>query len=229
MDASMKFLLIKELEIFSTLNHNQISELSTRCTIQSIKKDEVIYRNGDEIANVYVVQKGSIKLGSNIDSSRSIIKQLAHDGELFGENILGKENQRKDFAQALSDSQVITIPKLTFEDLLLKNSEFSASIVSQVLNRLAELEQRISDFVYKKAQKRIEGFLKKLAFKKGIKIGFDEILVKHSLSHSDIAFLTDTSRQTVSRVLGELKRADIIHFSTRKPNKILIRNIGKLA
>ncbi len=60
---------------------------------------------------------------------------------------------------------------------------------------------------------------------RGIKIGLEEILINHGMSHKEIAYLTDTSRQTVARVLGELKRENLIHFSVRKPNKILIRDI----
>ena len=68
-----------------------------------------------------------------------------------------------------------------------------------------------------------------MASTKGIKIGFDEILIHHGLSHKEIANITDTSRQTVARVLSELKKLDVIHFSARKPHKILIRDIAYLA
>ena len=44
------------------------------------------------------------------------------------------------------------------------------------------------------------------------------------MSHKEIAHLTDTSRQTVARVLGELKREKLIHFSDRRPNKTLLKN-----
>jgi len=57
----------------------------------------------------------------------------------------------------------------------------------------------------------------------------DEILINHKLSHREIANITDTSRQTVARVLSELKKQDLIHFSARKPHKILIRNIANLS
>ena len=62
----------------------------------------------------------------------------------------------------------------------------------------------------------------------GITIGLNEILINHGMSHKEIAFLTDTSRQTVARILNELKETNIIHFSDRKPNKILIRELAML-
>ena len=93
---------------------------------------------------------------------------------------------------------------------------------------MSELEDRMSNFVFKKAQSRIVDFIKHLAQTKGMKIGLDEILINHGLSHKEIANITDTSRQTVARVLGDLKRQNIIHFSARKPHKILVRDVMNL-
>ena len=87
----------------------------------------------------------------------------------------------------------------------------------------------MQNFVFMKAKTRIVDFIRKTGNRKGIKIGVDEILINHGMSHKDIAYLTDTSRQTVARVLGELKKENLIHFSARKPSKILIRQSFQLA
>lgn len=228
MDVSARFLMLQELDLFSSLNSEELNQVSQKCSFRNIKKEEFLYCKGDNINDVFVLLKGSVKIGANIDFQKSIIKQLVHEGEIFGENILTKNSERNDFAQSLANGQLISIPKHAFEKILVSNPAFCTRVVSHILKQLNNLEMRIADFVYKKAQSRIENFLKKLALKKGIKIGIEEILVKHNLSHSDIAHITDTSRQTVSRVLGELKKAQVIHFSPRKPNKILIRNIAML-
>jgi len=229
MNTSAKFLMIQQLEILKDLNENQLNDLAQCSSFQQLKKEDKIFDAGQAIRSVYILIKGSIKVGLEMEPGKSIIKQLVHEGEVFGENILTAKETRSDYAQALNESQLLVIPKSKFKELLIENTVFCTTIVSHIMKQLSNLEQRISDFVYIKAQKRIEGFLKKMALSKGIKIGIDEILVKHSLSHSDIAYLTDTSRQTVSRVLGELKRANIIHFSARKPHKILVRNLASLA
>ena len=45
------------------------------------------------------------------------------------------------------------------------------------------------------------------------------------MSHKEIAYLTDTSRQTVARILNELKKENFIHYGSRKSSKILIRDM----
>jgi len=228
MDRSAKFLMLQDLDLFSSLSHDELNNLASVCSLCNVNKDEKIFSKGDSIEYVYVLIKGSVKIGANIDFQKSIIKQLIHNGEIFGENILTKNTVRNDFAQSLAPSQIFKILKADFEKLITTNPVFCTKIVSHILQQLNNLELRIADFVYKKAQNRIENFIKKLALKKGIKIGIEEILIKHNLSHSDIAHITDTSRQTVSRVFGDLKKSQIIHFSPRKPNRILVRNLSML-
>jgi CRP-like cAMP-binding protein len=52
-----------------------------------------------------------------------------------------------------------------------------------------------------------------------------EMLVKHSLTQQDIANLTGTSRQTVTSVLNDLRKSDLIYFNRKS---ILIRDMTRL-
>jgi CRP-like cAMP-binding protein len=52
------------------------------------------------------------------------------------------------------------------------------------------------------------------------------MLLKHQLTHQDIANITCTSRQTVTLVLNELKKSDLIYFNR---GKILVRDMASLS
>tara|TARA_B110000046_G_scaffold34410_1_gene37243 strand:- start:11405 stop:11608 length:204 start_codon:yes stop_codon:yes gene_type:complete len=67
--------------------------------------------------------------------------------------------------------------------------------------------------------------MKEMAEKYGKKIGV-EVLVKHDLTHQDIANLTATSSQTVTTVLNQLKEKNLIYMERKR---FLIREIDKLA
>ena len=123
---------------------------------------------------------------------------------------------------------VLIIKKEDFQKLIMHNQHFAGDVVNLVVSRLNALEKRMENFIFKKAKARIVGFIVNTGNTRGIKIGIDELLINHGMSHKEIAFLTDTSRQTVARVLGELKKDSLIHFSSRKPSKILIRDLATL-
>jgi CRP-like cAMP-binding protein len=90
--------------------------------------------------------------------------------------------------------------------------------------RLQKTERRLESLIFKDARTRIIDFIVDMGREKGKAIG-KEILVKHNLTHQDIANLTATSRQTVTTVLNELKEENLIHLER---NQFLIRNIDAL-
>ncbi len=224
---SSKYIMLKEYEILSSLNTQAFNELAENCTFFKIPKGLPTYKVGDKVQAVYFLQKGSIKIGCSTIEDKQLIKNIVYPGELFGENVFSLD-KRTDFAVALEDCQLFSIPLSYYNQMLVSNPALREAILNQMLKNLKTLQQRRQNFVFTKAKNRIMGFIKDLADKRGIKIGIEEILVNHKLSHKEIANITDTSRQTVARVLSELKDENIIHFSPRKPTKILIRDIMKL-
>ena len=226
---SSKFVILRDLELFKSLDDIQIEQIANQAVFEKFKKNSYIFNIGDTISNVYIVNKGSVKIGLNTSEDKVLIKEIAYSKEIIGENILPGHNMRRQFAQVLSDTEVFQLSTGFFKSLLEKNPELCQALTQILIKKMSNIENRMSNFVFKKAHSRIVDFLKSIALTKGIKIGLDEILINHGLSHKEIANITDTSRQTVARVLGELKRQNIIHFSTRKPHKILIRNVMNLS
>ena len=229
MIQSSKFLMLRESDLFEALNDLQVEQLANQSTFKKLSKNAYLFRAGDKRTSVYFVTNGSFKTGRRTSNDKTLIKEIIYKGELIGANFMSIEENSKDFSQALEDSEVFEIPAVYFKSLLEKNPVFCQRITQLLLHKMSNLETRMNNFVFKKAQSRIVDFLRELAQTQGIKIGLDEVLINHGLSHKEIAYITDTSRQTVARVLGDLKRQNIIHFSARKPNKILIRSALNLS
>jgi CRP-like cAMP-binding protein len=87
------------------------------------------------------------------------------------------------------------------------------------------VEDRLSSLVLKDARERIIEFLVDTAGREGRKVGY-ETLVKHQLTQQEIANLTGTSRQTVTSVLNDLRKSNLIYFNR---NSILIRDLQNLS
>lgn len=229
MNYSTIFLMLKQHNLLKSLTEQQLDMLSKHTMLQTIKKNNQIYDHGDQSNYVYLVEKGSIKLGIHASCGKILIKDIVYENSVFGENIFLEDNKRQEFAESMTDTTVLKIPVGIFRKLAKENGTFANDIMAIIITRLQLLEERMHSFVFKKAKIRIANFVKRTGELRGIRIGIDECLINHGMSHKEIAYLTDTSRQTVARVLGELKKSNIIHFSTRKPNKILIRDMAALS
>lgn len=219
---------LDHFEHLKPLNDSQLSRLKHSVVLNTISKGDIIYQEGEPKSHVYLIATGSVKLASHTGEGKTLIKDILHDQSIFGENIFAGDGKRTEFAEALSDTAYYIIPAENFKRLTEENDAFATHILDVIVSRLFDLEERLKNFVFKSAKERIMFFIKRTGEKRGIKIGIDECLINHGMSHKEIASLTDTSRQTVARVLSELKRTNVIHFSPRKPNKILIRDMSSL-
>ena len=229
MNTSTKYLLLNQMSILDSLTESEKQRLAELSVYKNLTKDDFIYRTNQKISHVFLVEKGAVFVGRKTSFNKPIIKDIIYDNSIFGENVFTKQEFRTDYAQVLKPSKVFCIPLAYFEHLFKSNRQFAFEMTSLMIERLKHIESRIQNFVFLKAKERIGSFLKETAGKKGIKIGIDEILINLGLSHKELAYITDTSRQTVARVLGEFKKSNIIHFSDRKPGKILIRDLNALS
>ena len=90
--------------------------------------------------------------------------------------------------------------------------------------RLMRAENKLESLIFKDARTRIVDFIKDSMHKYGKRIGY-EWLLKHSLTHQDMANITCTSRQTVTLVLNDLRKSNLIYFNR---GRILVRDIDSL-
>jgi CRP/FNR family transcriptional regulator len=220
---------IKKSQIFSNVEDLLIVNLlNNGCCIKKFNRSSKIYNSGEQANHLYFILQGCVNIGMLSGPNKIIVKHMAYEMEIFGENLF-TTTKRNEFAEAFSDVIVLMIPAYGIRKLLMSSGFFANAITSLMLERLRRLEERMQAFVFRSAKDRIVEFIKSNAIAKGTKIGIDEILINHGMSHKEISYLTDTSRQTVARILTELKNHNIIHFSTRKSGKILVRNIEALA
>lgn len=223
---STKMSALSAFPILSSLNKFELENLANRSDYKKLDKGERVYDENSNTDYVYFLANGKIKLASDVECGKTLIKDIIHKESVFGENIFIEGSTRSEYAIAVEQDTIIyKVSKRAIMDLLVTNEVFSAALTHLVMTRLHNLEQRMKNFIFLKAKSRIGEFLSRMGHQRGVRIGLDEWLINHGLSHKEIAYMTDTSRQTVARILGEFKKDNLIHFSARKPSKILIRDI----
>lgn len=224
-----KITALHSFPLLEKLNNSELNDLANKSQVTKYHKGDVIYKENALSDKVFFVFNGKVKLASTAECGKTLIKEIVHQKDIFGEQIFSNKNVRTEYSEVLENNTfVYSIPKEEIVSLVNTNRDFANELVHLTMTRMNNLEQRMKNFIFLKAKSRISEFLGRIGTQRGIKIGIDECLINHGLSHKDIAYMTDTSRQTVARVLGELKKDNLIHFSARKPSKILIRDLAAL-
>ena len=222
----MAILPIDQYPLFSTLTDAERETLLAASTQRPVKKHQYVFAEGDDARHVYFVAAGEVKLGNHGGDGREIIVSVLRPNAMFGQLALTGQRQRQSFAQSLtSDSVVYQLPLDTLRRLMQANFGLSQLVLQNMGQQLQLAQRRLTSVVSLDARTRIVDFLKECVGAHGRKVGL-EYLIRHSLTHQDIANLTCTSRQTVTLVLNELRKTNQIYFNR---GKILIRDMATLS
>ncbi len=225
MDITSKFTFLEQFPLFSSFNADEKKLLSQMVEFKKRPKYSYLYVPGDSSDKIFFLLKGTIKIGSHSSDGKEVIKAILHPMAMFGEMCIVGEDSRKDFARIMNqDCQYFSLKVEDFQRLMRGNHQLATNVLHMIGGRLRKVEDRLESLIFKDARTRIIDFIKESASKRGRQVGF-ETLIKHSLTQQDIANLTGTSRQTVTSVLNELKKLNMIYF-TRK--SILVRDLAKL-
>ncbi len=226
MNSIDKTAFLSQFPLFSNLSESERQRLGELLEHKVQPRYSFIYLSDEPSDTIFFLVKGTVKIGTHSSDGKEIIKSLVHPMAMFGELGLIGEERRQDFAQAMRENcHLLTLKVEDFRSVLRNNFELCNQMMLLFGSRLLKAENKLESLIFKDARTRIIDFIKDSVTKRGRRIGY-EMLLKHSLTHQDIANITCTSRQTVTLVLNELKKSDLIYFNR---GKILVRDMAKLA
>lgn len=186
---------------------------------KSYSKKETIYRQGESSSGFYLVKHGSVKLQKTLLNGAQAILKIITSGEIFGDGFSTGSFDTKNNSFAISLEEGTLIQRISLKNF--QDPEIGLQLLDKLQLYNLELTRRLEDLNWMDSESRIKGLLFNLALKLGKQYG-DETLLKLNLTHEEIAMLTDTSRQTVTKTLSNLKKDGIINYSR---NRILFRNL----
>ena len=204
-----KFDLIKELPL-------EVREKLDRCGVvhRNFKK-EVVYFEDSTPDLIYFLKNGRVKISKISSDGKETTLYIVQAGEIFGEMSLMGGEKMNHRAEALDEILLCSFRKQDFADLLSEHPELSRRVYKRIGERLQIIEQKLADLVFKSAEERIISFLLEVA-KPYLNESINEAYIKPFFTHEEVAHLTATSRQTVTTLLNELKKDELIKFWRNK-------------
>ncbi|HTF81439.1 MAG TPA: Crp/Fnr family transcriptional regulator [Cytophagales bacterium] len=216
MNTNIKYWSLKGHKLFGSLSNSQINELCIIKRFQKAKKGEVMYFTEDGVQRVYILTKGMIKIMSLDLNGEEVIRDVVHEGDLFGELHLDVgEGDDTEYAQALSsDVSVCTFKLSDFESILVKNPALALSYTKFVGLKLKRLQNKYSNLLLKDVRARLTVFLKEWAFREGCyKEGCYRL--RNYLTQEDMAKIICSSRQAVTETMNKLQSEGLLDYNRK--------------
>jgi CRP/FNR family transcriptional regulator len=186
---------------------------------------EVIYAQNDKATYLYRVKRGMVKMIKINENGDQIIKDILVEGEIFGEweSLINPDYHYKTMVISMDSNTIISSIRLNQLNEQIRQKAF-ISLSPIFLDRKNKQENRFENLLKRDSTYRVKKQLTYLGKKAGRRVG-DETLLKISLSHKDLASFTDTSRQTVTTILNEMRKEGKIYYTR---DRILFRDLENL-
>lgn len=222
----MKYWYLKNFDLFSDLNKDQVNELSEIARFVRMKKGQSVYFASEQSKKLYFLINGKVKISEIDGFGNELIKNIVLGGDHFGELSTQAFKQTQEFAEILSSEVIVCIfNQSDFELFMQQHPSLALSFAKRMAEKLRGLETRYTNLVFKDVKARLKSFLFEWAHKEG-KQDDNGLTIKNYLTHSEIANIISSSRQTVTTLINELKDEGSLIYSRKV---ITIPNIHALA
>ena len=191
---------LKSVPLFLDLNDEELAIVGERCTPRKYPKNSMIILEEEFGDIIFIIINGTVKITRVNDEGKEVILSLLGPGEIFGEMAILDGEARSANALAQEDCDLLAIQKSEFLSLLKNNFKISFALMGELAKRLRKSDQQIEALSLSDAEHRIGVSILNLAEDMGV-IRKGQVTIEKLPFQQDIANMSGTSRETVSRVL----------------------------
>ena len=200
---------LKSINIFSSLNEQELNLVQKFSSKICYKKNTMICLTGDPANYFAGIIKGKLKVSSFSSSGKEIAFHFLYQGDCFGEmSIFGKESYRSATITSVETSEIIIIKNKDLLYLVKEIPSIFIKIGELLSDRLRQSNKKIESMCFCTLKRKVTDFLIECCEKENY----------YTCSQKEIVEFTGASRESISRVISELKQNGIITKESKKDN-----------
>ena len=216
--------VIGRLPFFRHLSPHAIVEINHLFEDRDFSVDQVIYFEGEPGRNLYLVASGKVKLTRRALSGREVLLDILQGGEYFGHLSIASQQVYSETSVAQTDCCILQISAHNFETVMNRYPDVTMQVLKAVGQRLEELQEIIKQLSLYTVEERIAATLIRVARKLGEQKQTGT-LIQISFSRHDLAAMTGTTVETVSRVMSRFSTDGLISTGRKW---VVLRDLERL-
>ncbi|AXK37200.1 Crp/Fnr family transcriptional regulator [Streptomyces armeniacus] len=207
---------ISEVDIFRDLPEREMDAIAAAAPMKTYAAGDILHAPAQPSEVLFILKRGRVRIFRVSADGRALTCAIISSGTIFGEMALLGQRMYDNFAEALDDVTVCVMSRADVRKLLLSDARIAARITEILGRRLADLEQRLSDSVFKSVPQRIATTLTTLATRTDAPASRLRPGARHpqiALTHEQLAALAGTSRETTTKVLREFAAHGLLRLA----------------
>ncbi len=200
---------LREIELLQDLGDDVLAEVARACHFLLARPRQVVMSRADPGRDCFFVLSGRLHVVALSPGGREVSFRDAHAGEILGEMAALDGRPRSATVVALQDSLLARLSPLDLKDLLRRHWSINERMLRHLARTARVLTERVYELSTLNVQKRLCAELLRLALAaEGANNA--RVVLRDKPSHKEIAARIGTSREQVTRELGELVRLGLV-------------------
>lgn len=202
----LRLALLRESDLFHGIDEEEVDVIAQRLPMATCRSGQIIYAPGETGEALFVLKSGSVRIYRLAADGRKLVLASVGPGSVFGEMGSLGQSMTGSFAEATEDATVCIMSRVDVEEYLVGHPQVALRMIRMLSAQLNDVEDRLEQVSFLPVPVRVGRLLLKLANADGEVEGF---------SHSELADLVGTSRETVSRAIVDFKRLGLVTSDRR--------------
>jgi CRP/FNR family cyclic AMP-dependent transcriptional regulator len=208
-NGPMQTPLFRKFDLFAELDDRELASIAAVAKSRRYAKDDVVF-HADENGDIFcLIKEGQVKVTMISPEGKEIILSMLGPGDFFGEMSLLDDEPRSATVIATEPLDVYTIWRSDFLQILDENFSITKKVFAELSKRLRTASNRIESLATMDVYGRLARFFLDLARENGKVLDNGYVAVTRP-THQAIANMIGTSRETVSRLIHDLMKQNLL-------------------
>lgn len=196
------------LPCLASLGDGPAEQLHASARIRSVAGNTVLFEEYDPADSVFSILTGAVQIFTASREGRELVIENLAPGQCVCCASLHGRRRHYASARSLENSTLIAFPAEKFRTLLSGSPpEIGQAIIACLSSRFGRLFSLLGDLAFRDVEERVMIVLHRLA---GERRCGNSRTISLAVTHQDIASMTGTVREVVSRTMSKLRKERVI-------------------
>jgi CRP/FNR family transcriptional regulator, cyclic AMP receptor protein len=197
--------LLATTELFAPLPSADRARIAERMRPAAFKSGQLIFSRGDNARDLYLLQRGRVRLSVLSAEGREIALAHATDGGIFGEIAVLDGGRRTANATAISAATAFSLTRSALLDVMATTPSVAQAMIASLCRRLRESDHMIEAIALHPIEVRLARFLLAAVMLEQPGATGRAWPLTIGMSQSEVAMLVGASRPKVNAALTQLE------------------------
>lgn len=206
---------LRKTPLFATLPPGDLARIGRIVSLRSIAKRRAVFRDGDPAEGFFVVASGSVKVFKLSEDGKEQVLHILEAGQSFAEATIFEGGTFPANAEALSDSEILFLPKRPFIELLEGSPKMALRMLASLSKWLKRMTDLVENLALRDVETRLVLYLSEGLKEQGVPLA-DGAEYELPVGKNVLASRLGTVPETFSRTLRRLQEEGTIDVRGRR-------------